>query len=106
MYVCMCGWTYREHQRVAHEELDGLGKRWGGWGRDGFPAVVAGDGWRGLGVDVLHERRPELHARGIASEEVRLDHSHERAGISLGERWRAGLNKKRGEGLVLMRGGT
>ncbi len=63
-------------------------------------------GRRGLGVDVLDESGPELDARGVASEELRFDHSHRRAGISLRVKRGIGLNNKRGQGLVLMRGGT
>jgi hypothetical protein len=57
-------------------------------------------------VDVLHQSGPELDTRGVASEELRLHHSHEKAGISLGVTRGIGLNNKRGQGLVLMRGGT
>ena len=68
--------------------------------------MVPGYGRRGLGVDVLHETGPELDTSSVASEELRLHHSHEKAGISLGVTRGIGLNNKRGQGLVLMRDGT
>ena len=46
--------------------------------------MVPGYGRRGLGVDVLDQSGPELDTSGVASEELRLHHSHEKAGISLG----------------------